>query len=328
MSGGIEWSWPGDNDLAPRAVPSPVPTDEIDLPTRMLNASRAAHVSAGDIWRGAGSALGQDLYNLGAGFYNTARDVIMGPGQILAGERSPIPYSLNYIDPTEYALKMASLGAGIRAPSLLTRGGAFDPATMPSFFAWHGTGAKEPFPAFERGQLRGQYGEGSSPYAWNNIGFGHGFYFGQMKGTGEYYARQQGGSLLNVFVKPDEHELLDMDLPFLKQHEQVRQRMTAAGLDPADHDITGFNHYANLVTDYMKYNNTSLLEAERHVSGLLEDAGIPGTKYLDLHSRGKSVAPENKTRNFVIFNPADVEIRSWNGRPLMPVEHDPFAGAE
>src|SRR5215469_6267410 len=42
------------------------------------------------------------------------------------------------------------------------------------------------------------------------------------------------------------------------------------------------------------------------------------------HKAGNFRVGSNLTRNYVIFDPKNLEIRTWNGRKLEPVDHDPF----
>jgi hypothetical protein len=44
------------------------------------------------------------------------------------------------------------------------------------------------------------------------------------------------------------------------------------------------------------------------------------------HAAGKFSIGDNRTRNFVVFDPKNLEIRTWNGRQLTPVEGNPFGG--
>jgi len=296
------WNWPGDNDLT-------------SLSERMMDAAREGQLQSGNIVRGFGNALWGDIKDVGQGI----RNLVEAPGKVLSGELTPsMEPGPGLLSVPEYALNLATTAGGLASPRLLARGAAFDPTLVPSFFAWHGTGAKTPFARFERGQIGGPLGEAGSPYAWNDIGHGHGFYFGEMKGTGEYYARQQNGSLVRVEVEPDQYELFDLNGNLGQQSAQVRDRMRAAGLVPPP-NVSGQTWYSGAVRGRMKFLGEGVHEAEANISKILEDAGVPGTKYLDQVSRKPGLAEELKTRNFVIFDPKHITIHSWDGRPLTPL---------
>jgi|SRR5215469_248245 len=42
------------------------------------------------------------------------------------------------------------------------------------------------------------------------------------------------------------------------------------------------------------------------------------------HAAGNFKVGDNINRNYVVFNPKNLEIRTWDGRVLDPVDHDPF----
>jgi hypothetical protein len=42
------------------------------------------------------------------------------------------------------------------------------------------------------------------------------------------------------------------------------------------------------------------------------------------HAAGNFKVGDGLTRNFVVFNPKDIEIRTWDGRLLEQVDHNPF----
>jgi hypothetical protein len=292
---------------------------------KMLDAAREGQLQSGNVIRGFGNALGGTAAEIGQGIW----DMVQVPGKVWTGELTPsMEPGPGLASIPEYALNLFGTEAGIAAPNLLMRGAAVDNTLMPHFYAWHGTGAKEPFLSrkFEEGQVRGVHGEAQSDYAWPEIGHGHGSFHGQMRGTGEYYARQGNGSLLRTYIEPDEFELLDHDMPWRNQSEQVQQRAAAAGLGPTDLGMTGWDWYRGQVSNLMVKLGYSAPEAEQIVSGQLRNAGIPGTRYLDLHSRGTNVPLKDKTRNFVIFDPKHVQIKTWNGVPLegMPEGFNPF----
>jgi hypothetical protein len=122
------------------------------------------------------------------------------------------------------------------------------------------------------------------------------------------------GHLLEINVKPDEHELLDWDKSFSQQSPQAQkaiQKLAEAHGYGSDAMKSGSTLYRKLAND---------LGSKEKASKALHNAGIPGIKYLDQGSR----AAGEGTRNYVIFDPKNLEIRARNGVPLVPVDHDPF----
>lgn len=129
---------------------------------------------------------------------------------------------------------------------------------------------------------------------------------GQIRG----WQMQQPGHLLEVHVRPEEHELLDWDRPFVEQHPEVQKKlqMLADKVHEADTDAyfpksVNLNHrgeviYSNLGADSsftsVARNLLPELSLEEHAgmgqhetaSQILHAAGIPGIKYLDAGSRG------------------------------------------
>jgi len=221
------------------------------------------------------------------------------------------------------------------------------------------------------------------------------------------------GGMLHINVVPEEHEFLDWDLPFSKQSPQVQQRLIDADLAPRgiidkrvgggwSCERTGEEIYRDIFERHQR-EGMPWDDAWEQTSRDLQEAGIPGNKYLDQQSRGKVERPvlrhkdnfqtaarpefakqlledyplmvqggsvdeeikavtkslrsgegmtygpleredayelanwvesehkagrfdigSNRTRNFVVFDPKNLEIRTWNGRRLEPVEGDPF----
>jgi hypothetical protein len=239
------------------------------------------------------------------------------------------------------------------------------------------------------------------------------------------------GGLLHINVIPDEHELLDHDLPWAQQDPGVQRKLTEAGLSPSNVDpqdivprrtpsldmMTGGDLYKGLVDKHLAEvqdeagraaqwtPRPSRDDAKYAVSKIMDKAGVPGIKFLDQFSRGREYAEElkhtagfdtapnpdfaknmmqgyptygrtvdedldlirnqlkgnmpvgrgsreviehaknsedllnwidkehqagnfsigdSRTRNYVLFDPRHLEIKTWNGIPLTPVDHDPF----
>lgn len=240
------------------------------------------------------------------------------------------------------------------------------------------------------------------------------------------------GGLLNIEVKPDEHELLDLDLPWKHQDPAVKAKLEAVGISPQDakdfvpfisqrrnlnlDDITGKELYNATVGKRFAQSNDipDFDEVKKGVSKEMDAAGVPGLKYLDQvsrdqglalvhsdnfagmpgdhvaentikgrsadafslddvvkerlrmlkreadtandyyqnydpgpkkdaslarlqglnaamdwvrneHAAGKFSLHDDRTRNYVIFDPKNLDIKSWSGVPMTPVEGDPFA---
>jgi hypothetical protein len=70
------------------------------------------------------------------------------------------------------------------------------------------------------------------------------------------------------------------------------------------------------------------LDSEAAASRMLNEAGIPGNRYLDQRSRELPVGDPRRTHNYVVFDPKNLEIKTRDGIPLTPVDHDPFAGGQ
>jgi len=414
-----------DNLLGPGDFISPDPNNP--LAPVVLGAQTLSRGAANLLWRGAKGVLGD------------AWDLAKPPLDILSGKATPYPGRLGgpddpvqYVNPAGYAGQLAQWGAGVRAPSLLTKGGAFDSTVLPSFFAWHGTGAN-PFMRFERGKIG--TGEGNATYGRGTA------YVAEQQPTAQVYKEQQyvpgqEGGLLYLNVKPNQHEFFDWNAPWEEQdpgvkkklesigfdHPSVSQRMVQSNVDdPVAHgaalyfsgpENTGERLYKQLARQYHEIagpgtGEYGLNEGMDYVSKRMEEAGIPGIKYLDQLSRHRGVdldykpgwentpagiSPlrqiggdvfgwhssvpidaavnstvrdlrsnadswenyvnptnptkkygqhfrpqadwleneykvnpdafaykDNRSRNFVVFNPADIDILTWDGKPISEV---------
>lgn len=135
------------------------------------------------------------------------------------------------------------------------------------------------------------------------------------------------GSLLEVHILPDEHELLDWDKPLAEQPPGVKKVIDQIHAGNEDlrimhsgPDITGANFYRNLANQMWDKTREGIGGGSVAASKALHEAGIPGIKYLD---RGSRDAGEG-TSNYVIFDPKNLRIVGRNGQRLEPVEEDPF----
>jgi len=112
------------------------------------------------------------------------------------------------------------------------------------------------------------------------------------------------GALLHINVIPEEHEFLDWDLPFSKQSPQVQERLlnlegrynSLTSSDPELSSREAWRDYLNNVNPngegiyrQLHYDNEARGlpwdEAWEQTSKDLQEAGIPGNKYLDQQSR-------------------------------------------
>jgi len=152
--------------------------------------------------------------------------------------------------------------------------------------AWHGS--PNTFDRFDLGKAR----TGS---------FGYGLYFSSMKEVGEFY--QEGGSLYQVILTPDESDFLDWDQPLHRQSKEVKKaldnqevmRAIDAYEDAGGYVDTGKDLYFALMRD-----QGGATEASRFLNSI----GIPGNRYLENAAidKGKSGS------NFVLFDDRHVSI--------------------
>jgi hypothetical protein len=128
------------------------------------------------------------------------------------------------------------------------------------------------------------------------------------------------GYLYNVDLKVSPDDLLDWDAMIDEQPAGVAEKLrntdwysyaeesledmgSSAGANPTGREI-----YKWLEQDY----------DPEEVSKLLNEAGIPGIRYLD----GGSRSAGEGTRNFVIFDDSLIEIKKRNGEVLTPVQRE------
>jgi hypothetical protein len=126
---------------------------------------------------------------------------------------------------------------------------------------------------------------------------------------GEYDVEEIDGQLYEVEI-PDDDVLLDYDKPLSEQPEKVRELL------PGIKKLLPKNALEDLGGDWnllfspenigMEFYNTlsSLVGSDEAVSRLLNEAGIPGLRYLDGGSRRKGEG----SHNYVIWDDALVQI--------------------
>jgi hypothetical protein len=124
------------------------------------------------------------------------------------------------------------------------------------------------------------------------------------------YERQAAGHLYKTDI-PDEAvaRMLDFDKPLSEQHESVRNAISTL-IKPEQHEL-GSSIYGRLAEKFTGDDFGMMRQGQQAASKALQDAGIPGIKYLDANSR---TAGEG-TLNFVPFNENLIRILERNSIP-------------
>jgi hypothetical protein len=105
------------------------------------------------------------------------------------------------------------------------------------------------------------------------------------------------GHMYELNINADPSHLLDWDAPLTEQSPHVQAALGTLGIDPVKH--TGLRDGGRA------YGNISMrLGGDQAASKALDEAGIPGVKYLD---QGSRTAGEG-TRNYVVFNDKLIDI--------------------
>jgi len=146
------------------------------------------------------------------------------------------------------------------------------------------------------------------------------------------------GSLYNVEVDVDPDSILDWEKP-LSEQPNVLENLTdyvaakaaekggnvlltdkytqmIKGMLDAPEEVTGMELYSEL-GDALKSGDQA--KNQDHASKILNEAGVPGHRYLDAHNRGQLDAagsPAEGTRNFVIYDDKSLKVVSRNGQPV------------
>lgn len=107
---------------------------------------------------------------------------------------------------------------------------------------------------------------------------------------------EPAGHLLEVHVKPEEHELLDWDKLLSEQPEGVKEALNKlTGGDVSNEStMTGGHFYKYYVPGTERFSKD-----DQKASQILHEAGIPGIKYLDAGSRS---AAENTPKEIKLLN--------------------------
>jgi len=131
-----------------------------------------------------------------------------------------------------------------------------------------------------------------------------------LKGVDETGAELPLGRQYEVNIDADPEMMLDWQKPYKDQSEAVKKAIEEAGYKPDDERMTGGLIYQKIAEDYADIESYSnpFSNPYADASSILEDAGIPGIKYLDLGSRGGAKSLADATSNYVVFDDALIEI--------------------
>ncbi len=183
--------------------------------------------------------------------------------------------------------------------------GAADDASEAGIRAYHGS--PHDFDAFDLSKIGA--GEGAQAY-------GHGLYFADAEDVAKTYRDKlkgaDGGHMYEVHLKANPDDFLDWDKPLSSQSETVRNAVTG-GVDPFLGGLIqkepGGKAHQTLRDLAAKgklpgVDGGDSWDKSEAVSAYLADKGVPGIRYLDQASR----ATGEGTRNYVVFDPATIEI--------------------
>jgi hypothetical protein len=122
------------------------------------------------------------------------------------------------------------------------------------------------------------------------------------------------GYLYQSRINADPERFIDWDKPLADQSPIVRDAFARYGIGPTEQYEVLSNKIGGPSTTVTKPVDVSdaysRLGAHDKASSVLRDAGIPGIRYLDQHSRGAGEG----SRNYVLFShdPVDI-IHKWKG---------------
>ncbi len=173
-------------------------------------------------------------------------------------------------------------------------------------------------------------GEGNQAYGW-------GMYFAKGKDIAEFYRKQEStkrgveGNTYKVEV-PEDHQMLDYHARVGEQSPSVQAALTKLGVRLVDYEVRSpsgevitSQESADKARLYITRNNVAgkvvatpsdmtgaraykllsqKLGGAEAASRALNDAGVPGLRYLDAGSRGDKAPTKNQ--NFVIFDDSHV----------------------
>jgi hypothetical protein len=167
----------------------------------------------------------------------------------------------------------------------------------PGFTAYHGS--PHQFDAFDLSKIG--TGEGAQAY-------GHGMYLAENEGVARSYkmAGQPGGvgHMYEVNVNADPERFLHWDKPLNEQHPDVQAAFGESG--PLSEVGKYFANNPRLATNGAAIEDTLKMMGHTSASAAqaLNDAGIPGIRYLDQGSRGAGEG----SHNYVVFDANTMNI--------------------
>jgi hypothetical protein len=125
-------------------------------------------------------------------------------------------------------------------------------------------------------------------------------------------AAREVGNIYRVKINANHDHMLDWDKPLSEQPEAVKRVFAPYA------EQFGADAKMGALIKIMSSRGAGM----KGVSEQLRDAGIPGIKYLDQHSRGAGEG----SRNFVVFDDKHIEITHKNGEPVkredLKAEHE------
>lgn len=140
-------------------------------------------------------------------------------------------------------------------------------------------------------------------------------YVGLARELVGYKDSKSEGRLYEVELLPREHQYLDLDKPYSKQSEHVKQAIERLqedyGVDIVGEAERSFK--AKDPTGFRLYSAASrLLGGDRQASEAMWESGIPGNRYLDAESRDLAGRGDETdlTHNYVIFDDVDAQIEA------------------
>ena len=111
------------------------------------------------------------------------------------------------------------------------------------------------------------------------------------------------GHMYEVKINADPATFLDWDKPLSEQHPDVQAALQNLGVPNYSH-VTGETAYAHLAGDHVVAGGQPGMPAQAAATQALQQAGVPGIRYLDRSSRGAGEG----TKNSVVFDANTMDI--------------------
>lgn len=203
----------------------------------------------------------------------------------------------------------------VPANALGSAGARLAPKIENPIIGYHGSPHEfKPEPGFPLGRFKNEnIGTGEGAQA-----FGHGHYIAENEAVAQSYKGagplQQwssldppkvDGKMYEVAIHASPDQFLDWDKPLSQQSEAVRKALDAQFTALKDRGVN-----LNDLPTMREPERAPAWQALAEISDryntdkLIADAGLPGVKYLDQHSRGAGQG----SRNYVVRDPALIEI--------------------